>query len=146
VKVLMTGGRRKARRVALQALFEIELTGHSVETTLEWLLQENPLPEETVPFARKLIQGVLEHQRKLDAVIQRFAPAWPVEQIAAVDRNILRIALYEILFQREVPYKVAIDEAVELAKTFGAENSARFVNGVLGSLCRQLGEYIEQKP
>jgi N utilization substance protein B len=81
-----------------------------------------------------LVTGVIQNQERIDENIQSFAPAWPIEQIPAVDRNILRLAIFEILIDNKVPVKVAINEAVELAKTFGADSSSRFINGVLGSV------------
>jgi N utilization substance protein B len=80
------------------------------------------------------VGGTIRHRDEIDRYVQKFAPAWPVEQIAMIDRNILRLAIFEILFDNEVPVKVAVSEAVELAKTFGSESSAKFVNGVLGSV------------
>lgn len=127
------GGRRKARATALQTLFEVDSTHHGFAESLDWLLEDTSLPEETVSFTWQLVSKVLENMGTIDELIQRFAPAWPLQQMATVDRNILRLGVAEILFEA-VPAKVAINEAVELAKTFGSENSARFVNGVLGSI------------
>lgn len=128
--------RRKARGMALQVLFEIDYTGHECEPILHWLAQEEGSTDDTVSFARNIIEGVLENKDQLDATIELFAPAWPVEQLASVDRNVLRIGVYEIL-QGQVPVRVAINEAVELAKRFGTDSSPRFVNGVLGSVHSQ---------
>jgi N utilization substance protein B len=119
--------------VALQALFAADLGGNPTKTFLDWLLEENPLPERAVDFAHLLIQGVMARQVELDKAIHRFAPAWPVNQLPPVDRNILRLALFELLCCPNTPKKTAINEAVELAKVFGSDSSARFVNGVLGS-------------
>jgi N utilization substance protein B len=130
----MTGGRRKARSVALQALYEIDAVGHDPEATLSHLLEEAKLTGENASFTREMVRGVVQYKEKLDAHIRRFAPAWPVEQIAVVDRNILRLAIFEILLDNRVPVKVAINEAVELAKDFGSDNSPRFINGVLGAV------------
>ncbi|OGN88754.1 MAG: transcription antitermination factor NusB [Chloroflexi bacterium RBG_13_46_9] len=130
----MTGGRRKARTLALQALYEIDMVGHDPEVTMDHLLEEERLTEENTVFARDLVRGVTRYRDKLDAHIHRFAPAWPVEQIAVIDRNILRLAIFEILLDNRVPVKVAINEAVELAKEFGSDNSPRFINGVLGAV------------
>ena len=130
--------RRGARIVAFQALFEIDTVGHDLETTLHERLKENALPEAGVEFARSLARGVVEHQSELDRIIQRIAPEWPIDQMAPVDRNILRLAIYEISIGRTAPMKVAINEAVELAKTFGSESSQRFVNGVLGTLVKEI--------
>ena len=129
--------RRKARAVVLQTLYAVDCTGHEYTQALGWLLDNASLPEETADFIRELVSKVLDNKDTVDEVIQRFAPAWPLQQMALVDRNILRLAVYEILFQA-VPAKVAINEAVELAKSFGTDNSPKFVNGVLGSVYSEL--------
>ncbi len=126
--------RRLARTVALQALYEIDCTHHSPAQVLRYRLEETPLPEPAVKFARWLVYGVLQHRAVLDAYIQRQAPEWPLEQVAVVDRNILRMALYELAQDSRTPLKVVINEAVELGKTFGSDSTPRFVNGVLGAL------------
>jgi N utilization substance protein B len=128
------GVRRKARAIALQALYEVNSVGHEVEKVLPLLLAESGLSEENAAFVRGLVNGVLQNKKKIDRHIRNFAPAWPVEQIPIVDRNILRLAIFEILLDNSVPVKVAINEAVELAKKFGSDSSPRFVNGVLGSV------------
>ena len=130
----MTGTRRKARTIALQALYEVDAVGREAEAVVERLLAEGELSEENNVFVRELVGGVIQNKDEIDGNIQRFAPAWPIEQTAMIDRNILRLAIFEILFDNKVPVKVAISEAVELAKSFGSENSAKFVNGVLGSV------------
>ena len=130
----MVGARRRARAIALQALYEVDSVGHDVEGTLNHLLANVELPEENAAFVREIVNGVIQNREEIDENIKNFAPAWPVEQIPVIDRNILRLAIFEILLDNKVPVKVAINEAVELAKTFGSDNSARFVNGVLGSV------------
>ena len=130
----MAGARRKARALALQALYEVDSTGHELEGVVNQLLVMGGLSEENADFTRQLVSGVIQNKEKIDLNIQSLAPAWPVEQIPMVDRNILRLAIFEILLDNKVPVKVAINEAVELAKTFGSDNSSRFVNGVLGSV------------
>ena len=130
----MAGARRKARILALQALYEVDSVRHDAELAIDRLLESGRLTEENSAFARELVSGVVRNKEKIDPDIERFAPTWPIEQIPAVDRNILRLAIFEILFNRKVPIKVAINEAVELAKRFGSDNSPRFVNGVLGSV------------
>ncbi|MCD6288938.1 MAG: transcription antitermination factor NusB [Anaerolineae bacterium] len=125
--------RRRARVAVLQALFEIDLAGHDPESVITKRLAHVHLPPAAEAFARRLLRGVLTHQAALDRVIARYAPEWPVEQMAAIDRNILRIALYELAAEEDIPVRVAINEAVELAKMFGSDASPRFVNGVLGS-------------
>ena len=130
----MAGARRKARVLALQALYEIDSAGHEVEEVVTQLMADGRLSEENSAFVRELVSGVIQNKEKIDLNIQNFAPAWPIEQIPVVDRNILRLAIFEVLLDNKVPVKVAINEAVELAKTFGGDNSSRFVNGVLGSV------------
>lgn len=126
--------RRRARITALQALFEVDIAHHDPAVSLRERLAEAPLPPEGVAFCEALLYGVLAYLPRLDAIIQRIAPEWPIDQMAPIDRNILRIAAYEILASRDTPPKVAINEAVELAKLFGSDSSSRFVNGVLGTL------------
>jgi N utilization substance protein B len=126
--------RHRARMAVLQALYEIDCTGHPPALVIEQRLQQADLPEAGEQFARELIEGVREYQERLDELIGRYAPDWPVDQIAIIDRNVLRISMYEILMCDDTPTKVAINEAVELAKGFGSDSSSRFVNGVLGSL------------
>ena len=126
--------RSKARVGALQSLFAGDIKGFPDESSLELLVDEHSLPVGAVGFAQVLLRGVSAHLPMLDNLIERYAPAWPVNQLPPVDRNILRIALFELLFTPEVPRKTAINEAVELAKVFGSESSARFVNGVLGTV------------
>ncbi len=123
---------------ALQSLFAADIKGERGEASLEWLNRENPLQAASLGFAQLLVQGVMDNRLELDNVIRRYATAWPVEQLPHVDRNILRIALFELLHTPEVPQKTAINEAVELAKVFGSDSSARFVNGVLGSVMAAL--------
>ena len=130
----MTGARRKARAIALQALYEVDSAGHKVEAVIAHLLSEGKLSEENNAFVRELVNGVVQNKEKIDHNIRKFAPAWPIEQVTVIDRNILRLAIFEVLFDNKVPVKVAINEAVELAKSFGGDNSSKFVNGVLGSV------------
>ena len=120
--------------VALQALFAADVRGVVEETSLDWLLEEEPLFSKARDFTESLLSGVWHNGASLDQLIQRYAPAWPVSQLSLIDRNILRLALYELLYHVGTPSKTAVNEAVELAKIFGSESSARFVNGVLGSV------------
>ena len=130
----MTGFRRKARTIALQTLYELDCSAHKPKEVLARLLKERALPDEAADFAQSLVKGVLQNKKDIDDVIRRFAPAFPVEQVAPIDRNILRLAIFEVLFDNRVPMKAAINEAVELAKSFGSDPSWKFVNGVLGSV------------
>ncbi len=130
----MPGMRHKARIVALQALFESDCTRHNAEISLNRLAEEQALPEATRSFAGELVDGVLANKKRIDSLIQAHAPNWPVQQLSVVDRNILRLAIFEISIDNRVPLKAAINEAVELAKAFGSESSPKFVNGVLGAI------------
>ncbi|RLC63979.1 MAG: transcription antitermination factor NusB [Chloroflexota bacterium] len=126
--------RHQARIVALQALYEIDCTHHAPAVVLEQRLTEVRLPKAYAAFSRHLVNGVLKYQPVLDTFIHRHAPEWPLEQMAYIDRNILRMAIFEFAVDGHTPVKVAINEAVELAKTFGSDSAPRFVNGVLGAL------------
>ena len=126
--------RHIARIVTLQTLFELEFAANSPESILERTIEIKALSGEAAAFAGELVNGVLTNKQILDDAIRRFAPAFPVDQLSSMDRNILRLALYEILISKTAPPKVAVNEAVELAKEFGADTSPKFVNGVLGSV------------
>lgn len=130
----MSGTRRKARIVALQALFESDCSHHDPEVCLNRLAEEQYLPESGLSFVRELVRGVLENKSRIDSLIRAHAPTWPVEQLSVIDRNILRLAIFEISINNKVPIKAAINEAVELAKLFGGDSSPKFVNGVLGAI------------
>jgi len=132
----MAGVRRKARIVALQTLYELDCTEHGAGTALAHLASEKALSQEALSFSEQLVQGVLQNKSKLDDLIKHFAPAFPIEQMPIIDRNILRIAIFEILFDN-TPIKVAINEAVELAKSFGSDSSPRLINGILGSIATE---------
>jgi transcription antitermination protein NusB len=136
---------RQARILALQALYELDTTQHTAADAIAYRLEDHPLPADGEAFLRLLVSGVVTYCDRLDALIQRYAPAWPVAQIAVVDRNVLRIALFELSGQTETPPKVAINEAVDLAKLFGSDSSFRFVNGVLGSAMAE-NEHITLVP
>lgn len=126
--------RRQARIIALQALYEIDCAGHPPGVVLEQRLAATSVPQSVARFSRHLVTGVLKHQTVLDQFIHRHAPEWPLEQMAYIDKNILRIAIFEFAVDGNTPAKVAINEAVELAKAFGSDSAPRFVNGVLGAL------------
>lgn len=128
--------RRTARTVALQSLFAADIRDIRTPPSFDWLDEE--IAQNALEFANGLVRGVFSHCAGLDGLIGRFAPAWPVSQLSLIDRNILRIALYELLHHAATPKKTAINEAVELAKVFGSDSSARFVNGVLGSVMADL--------
>jgi transcription antitermination protein NusB len=126
--------RTRARSVALQALYEIDIAGHPPGIVLEERLLESELEASLAEFARQIVMGVHPLAVQLDHFIAQHAPEWPLDQIAIIDRNILRIALWEIAVSDQTPIKVAINEAIELSKTYGSDSTPRFVNGVLGSL------------
>ena len=130
----MKHSRSKARGLAFQALYEIDAVGHEINRVTERLLETAELSTENAQFVTELIKGVLDNKDAIDGYIKNFAPAYPVSQLSLVDRNILRLAIYEVLIDNKTPIKVAIDEAVELAKSFGSDHSPKFINGVLGSI------------
>ena len=144
----IVGERRKARIVAFKALFETDCVGHASALVLERLLENSPLSPSRVEFAKRLVAGVVENLERIDEVIHATAPEWPMDQLSKVDKNILRLAIFEILINNDVPPKAAINEAVEMAKSFGGDNSYKFINGVLGTVMRShspsapAGEFI----
>jgi N utilization substance protein B len=145
-------GRRRARVVALQALYEIDCASHPPSVVLYRHLSENTLTPSYADFTRHLVNGVVAHQDILDDFIHEHAPEWPIEQMAYIDRNILRMAIFEFAIDGGTPVKVAINEAIELAKWFGSDSAPRFVNGVLGSLAQRIdaiaaaAHKLERKP
>jgi N utilization substance protein B len=132
--------RTRARSAALQALYEIDIAGHPLGIVLEERIVEAELEDSLAEFARQIVTGVVPLAEQLDHFIAQHAPEWPLDQIAIIDRNILRIALWEIAVSDETPIKVAINEAIELSKTYGSDSTPRFVNGVLGSLAARQSE------
>lgn len=132
--------RTKARSVALQALYEIDVIGHPIGTVIQERIESEELDGSLGEFARQIVTGVWPMVHTLDQFIAEHAPEWPLEQVAIIDRNILRIALWEFAVYRKTPIKVAINEAVELAKVYGSDSTPRFVNGVLGSLASRQNE------
>ncbi len=135
--------RTRARSIALQALYEIDMTGHPPEVVITERLSETPLEDNLGDFARKIVFGILPIVNELDQIIAKHAPEWPLDQVAVIDRNIMRIALWEIAVSNQTPLKVAINEAVELGKIFGSESTPRFVNGVLGSLALHYNDIVQ---
>lgn len=132
----MASLRHRVRIAALQILFEVDATDHPLDVVLERRLAEERLPSDGERFLQRLVLGVWEHRTYLDNIIEEAAPNWPVSQMPGVDKAILRIALFELLLDdvEKTPIKAVINEAVELAKHFGSDNSSRFVNGVLGTV------------
>lgn len=143
----MASNRHLGRIVVMQTLYEYDFRNDTnakekIESIFKRNLQQYDKVIDDVNFMRDLLEGTLENQQKIDTMIGPAAPEWPVDQIAGVDKIILRLAIYELIIKRDVPPKVAINEAVELAKAFGGENSSKFVNGVLGTIYRQ-SEFYE---
>jgi N utilization substance protein B len=129
------GIRRRARIKALQVLFEVDCTNHDPKFVLTRFFKNSDQPEEMLSFVSKLVTGVMENKNSLDEDIKHYAPLFPVEQLTIVDRNILRLSIFELLYDNNnVPPKAATNEAVELAKSFGSDTSPKFINGVLGSI------------
>ena len=141
----MKRDRRRARNLALQALYEVDCAGHPATQVIARHIQENAtLGDEAAGFLKRMVLGTLESIPAFDRLIAECAPEWPVEQLAVVDRNILRLALWEFAISGETPLKVAINEAVELAKRFGSDSAPRFINGVLGSLAERESDIRHQ--
>ncbi len=136
------GIRRQARIVALQTLYEYDIAHHPPLEVLQRHAEERHLQPKVVEYASELVIGVYDHLTEIDAHIQSAAREWPLHQMARIDKNILRLAIYEILFNNTVPAKAAINEAVELAKQYGSDTSSRFVNGVLGTIFNR----VQQQP
>ncbi len=136
--------RTRARSIALQVLYEIDIANHPPAEVLRERLEDSPISDDLADFAREIVFGVLPLTHELDTIIARYAPEWPLDQIAAIDRNILRVSCWEFAVRRETPVKVAINEAVELAKMYGSDSAPRFINGVLGSLAEHQYDIIQQ--
>ena len=133
--------RTKARGIALQVLYEYDLTGHPVNIILNHRFQETHIEQKLHNFVEDIVHGVFPIIDKLDKAISTYAPDWPLDQVASIDRNIIRIALWEFAVGKCTPVKVAINEAVELAKIYGSDSTPRFINGVLGSLVNNFNDY-----
>ena len=134
--------RHIARTIALQTLYQLDFNSQQNKKSVDPAIQHNL--EEFAPdfddkgFIKNLVSGVIEQQKEIDALITEYAPEWPLDQITMVDRNVLRIGIYEMKYDTDIPEKVAINEAIELAKAFGGESSGKFVNGVLGSIYKNM--------
>ncbi len=135
----MANVRHRARIAGMQVLFELDITDHPLEPTLQRRLQDELLPNEAAEFVQQIVRGAWEQRDFIDGVIEQAAPNWPLYQMPAIEKAILRLAIWELVLNKNdpAPAKAAINEAVELAKHFGGENSSRFVNGVLGTVVSQ---------
>ena len=136
--------RTRARCLALQVLYEVDIANHPPAEVFRERLEDTPLSDDLAEFVRQIVFGVFPLIHELDHVIERYAPEWPLDQIATIDRNILRISCWEFAIQNETPVKVAINEAVEIAKLYGSDSAPRFINGVLGSLAEHQYEIRQQ--
>jgi len=136
--------RTRARCLALQVLYEVDMANHPPADVFRERLEDTLLSDDLAEFARQIIFGVFPLIHELDHVIEKYAPEWPLDQIATIDRNILRISCWEFAIQNETPVKVAINEAVEIAKLYGSDSAPRFINGVLGSLAEHQYEIRQQ--
>lgn len=137
--------RRKARTIALEIIYQKEITNYSLDVIIKNRLQmeEYETPSE---FSMSLVRGVVDHQEELDDLISDYANNWALDRMPLLDRNIIKISLYEMLYEQDIPFSVSINEAVELAKIFGTEDSRRFVNGVLGKIASELQASKTEKP
>lgn len=128
--------RRLARETALQVLFQLDLSGEKsdIEDVVRHWAEEFAVPEQSIPFAQKLITGTLEHQLEIDEKLGALSEGWGLKRMANVDRNLLRLATYEILYHPEIPGRVTINEAIEIAKLYGSADSGKFINGILDKI------------
>jgi len=132
--------RTKARGLAMQALYELDMTNHKVGEVISTSLATSNLSEELKDFSQRIISEIYPIRETLDEIIEEHAPEWPIDQVSSVDKNLIRIALWEFAIFGETPLKVAINESIELAKEYGSDSSPRFINGVLGSLANKENE------
>lgn len=139
--------RHLSRTIAMQSLFEWDFNGRvgELKEITENQIKEMSVAEEDRAFVFELVEGVASRADEIDQIIVKHAPEWPIEQIPPVDRNVLRVGIFELMFLKQVPPKVAINEAVELGKTFGGESSGKFVNGVLGAIYKEMGLDVEEE-
>ncbi len=128
------GNRRKSRELAMQALFYIDMSRNDSEKLLDRFCKNFNPSSETLPFFLKLVKGVIHFRAEVDAIIERFSSNWKLNRMPAVDRNVMRIAVYELLFCPDIPYKVSLNEAIDIGKKFGTEESGAFINGILDSI------------
>lgn len=135
-KSAKTVARRVARALILQILYELDVTHHSLFETLDYHINEAELSAAQEKFIRQMVLGTLKYKIELDQAIQKVATEWPLDQLAPVDRNILRFAFYELTYQKKRAHQIVINEAVRLARVYGSDNSSRFINGVLGTFVK----------
>lgn len=134
--------RRMARELAFQILFQVDIGRIPWEDALKMTMDENEIPKHSEVFLEELVSGVMDKLQEVDYLLTRSSEEWPLQRMASTDRNILRLAVYEILHQKDIPVEVTVNEAVEIAKKYGEEDSGRFVNGVLGTIIKELQKQI----
>lgn len=134
--------RRMARELAFQILFQVDIGKIPWKDALRMMIAENEIPKHSQVFLEELVSGVMDKLQEVDYLLSRSSEEWPLQRMASTDRNILRLAVYELLHQKDIPVEVTINEAVEIAKKFGDDDSGRFVNGVLGTIIKELQKYI----
>ncbi|MBN2372240.1 transcription antitermination factor NusB [bacterium] len=132
------GKRRRAREFALQVLFQLDITNGNPEDALRLFWELNPADQEITDFANLLIYGTLKHLEEIDHLIIKYSKHWNINRMAAVDRNVLRYSIFELLYAKNVPMKVTINEAIEIAKIYGSDDSGRFINGILDRISKEL--------
>ncbi len=132
------GKRRRAREFALQVLFQQDINRNNWEEGLTLFWETNPADKNTIDFTNLLVRGTIEHLEEIDNIIKKYTRHWDINRLAVVDRNLLRSSLYELLYFKGIPPKVTINEAIELAKAYGTEDSARFINGILDRIRKEM--------
>ncbi len=140
--------RRVGREIALQVLFQMDLSKERLDTeqAVEHWASEFAMPTASIPFARDLVDGTIEHLAEIDSKLRFLSEDWALERMAGVDRNVLRLAAFEILYRPDIPGRVSLNEAVEVAKKFGGVDSAKFVNGILDRLAASIGKNEGKMP
>ncbi|MEG6615903.1 transcription antitermination factor NusB [Peptococcaceae bacterium 1198_IL3148] len=139
--------RRQARETALQVLFAVDVGKIELDQAFNYVVEEFNTSLNARQFARELLEGAIKYKDELDAIIARLSKGWEMKRLASVDRNIMRLALYELIYRDDIPPAVSVNEAVEMAKLFGGEKSGKFVNGILGQVVEKLAEFkLDKEP
>jgi N utilization substance protein B len=139
------GKRRRAREFALQVLFQQDINRNNWEDGLNLFWELTPADPNIIEFTNLLVRGTMEHLEEIDTLIKKYTQHWDINRMAVVDRNLLRCSIYELLYFKGIPPKVTINEAIELAKTFGTKDSGRFINGILDRICKELRVQADKK-
>ena len=138
-------GRRQSREVALQSLYQVDVGKSDPESAINYLALNGGAGKDDIDFARELVMGALANLQEIDSIIVSYSKDWQLERLARVDRNIIRLSIYEIIYRNDIPPSVSVNEAVELAKVFGGEDSGKFVNGILGRVVTLPGAAGDKK-